>query len=126
MLSANRFTLGLALLALAPPLWSDAVAGVPTQDPPSVTVRYHDLNLNSPQGVTVLYQRIRGAASEVCHSFEGREPLRRQLLQNDCFAGAVANAVRTVHNEALSAYHWQQVRGHRTHEGDVPTSVARR
>lgn len=125
MLYPNRFMLGLAVLALA--FWvSDAAAGVSAQDPPFVTVQYHDLNLNNAQGVTVLYQRIRGAASEVCRSFEDREPLKLQLLRKDCVANAVANAVRTVHNDALSAYHWQQVRGHRTHEGDAPASVARR
>jgi UrcA family protein len=127
MFSPNRFMLGLVVLALAPGLWvADAAAGVSAQDRPSVTVRYHDLNLSSSQGVTVLYQRIRGAASEVCQSFEGREPLERQLLLTDCFGQAVANAVRAVHSDALSAYHWQQIRQHRTHESDTPAVVARR
>jgi UrcA family protein len=125
MFNPNRFMLGLAVLALAP--WvADAAVSVSAQDPPSVTVRYQDLNLNSSQGVTVLYQRIRGAASKVCRSSDGREPLKQQRLLSDCFADAVANAVHAVHNDALSAYHWQQVRRHRTHEGDAPTSVARR
>ena len=127
MFNPNRFMLGLAVLALPSALWAaDAAAAVSVQDPPSVTVRYYDLNLNSSQGVTGLYQRIRGAASEVCRSFEGREPLERQVTRNDCFTQAVANAVRAVHSDALSAYHWQQIRQHRTHESDTPTSVARR
>src|SRR5271169_3963388 len=119
MFNPNRFVLGLAVLALSPALRvADAAAAVSARDPPSVTVRYYDLNLNSSQGINGLYQRIRGAASEVCRSFEGWEPLERQVQRNDCFAHAVANAVRAVHNEALSAYHWQQVRRHRTHESD--------
>jgi UrcA family protein len=127
MFDLNRFMLGLAVLALTPAVnVANATAGASAQDPPSVTVRYHDLNLNSSQGITALYQRIRGAAGEVCRAFEGREPLERQLLRNDCFAHAVANAVRTVHNDALSAYHWQQIRRHRTHEDDAPISVAKR
>jgi UrcA family protein len=127
MFNPNRFMLGLAVLALPSALWAaDAAAAVSAQDSPSVTVRYYDLNLNSSQGVTGLYQRLRGAASEVCRSFEGREPLERQAARNDCFTHAVANAVRAVHSAALSAYHWQQIRRHRTHESDTPTSVARR
>jgi UrcA family protein len=126
MFNPNRFMLGLAVLALPSALWvADAAAAVSAQDPSSVTVRYHDFNLNSSEGITGLYQWIRGAAREVCRSFEGRE-LERQVQRNDCFAHAVANAVRAVHNDALSAYHWQQVRRHRTHESDAPTSVARR
>ena len=127
MFNSNRFMLRLALLSLPLALWAaDAAAAVSAQDQPSVTVRYHDLNLNSSQGVAGLYQRIRGAASEVCRSFEGREPLERQVRRNDCFAHAVANAVHAVHSDALSAYHRQQIRQQRTHESDTPASVARR
>ena len=39
----------------------------------SVTVRYHDLNLNSPEGVASLYGRIRRAADQVCHTMQSRE-----------------------------------------------------
>lgn len=127
MFNSNRFMLGLALLSLPLALWAaDAAAAVSAKDQPSVTVRYYDLNLSSSQGVAGLYQRIRGAASEVCRSFEGREPLERQLRRTDCFAHAVANAVHAVHSDALSAYHRQQIRQHRTHESDTPASVARR
>jgi UrcA family protein len=127
MFNPNRFVLGLAVLALPSALWAAAAAAaVSAQEPPSVTVRYYDLNLSSSQGVTGLYQRIRGAASEVCRSFEGREPLERQMTRNDCFTHAVASAVRAVHSDALSAYHWQQIRQHRTHERDTPASLARR
>jgi UrcA family protein len=119
MFNQKRFMLGLAVLALPSVLWAaDAAAAVSAQDPLSVTVRYYDLKLNSSQGVT--------AASEVCRAFEGREPLERQVARNDCFTHAVANAVRAVHSDALSAYHWQQIRQHRTHERDMPTSVASR
>ena len=69
MFNQKRFMLGLAVLALPSVLWAaDAAAAVSAQDPLSVTVRYYDLKLNSSQGVTDLYQRIRGAASE----FAGR------------------------------------------------------
>jgi UrcA family protein len=127
MFNSNQFMLGLALLALPLAPWAaEAAAAASAQDQPSVAVRFYDLNLNSSQGVAGLYQRIRGAASEVCGSFEGREPLERQVRRNDCFAHAVANAVHAVHSDALSAYYRQQIRQHRTHESDTRASVARR
>ena len=66
--------------------------------------------------------------SEVCQSLEGRKPLEVQAIQNDCLAQAVANAVRADHRGplVLSAYHWQQIRQHRTHGSDTPAVVARR
>ena len=53
-----------------------ATAAVSDEAAPSVTVRYHDLNLNDPEGVAVLYGRIRRAADEVCHPLDGGDPMR--------------------------------------------------
>jgi UrcA family protein len=91
----------------------------------SVTVRYHDLNLNSPEGIASLYGRIRGAADQVCRSLESRE-LERKAMWNDCVNHAVADAVHAVNNRTLSAYHWQRIRGWRHHDIDAPTTVALR
>jgi UrcA family protein len=102
-----------------------ATAAVSGEDAPSVTVRYHDLNLNSPEGIGTLYGRIRGAAGEVCRPLEGRE-LARKSLWNQCFNHAVADAVKAVHNRTLSAYHWQRIRGWKQREIDSPTTVASR
>jgi len=92
---------------------------------PSVTVRYHDLNLNSPQGVASLYGRIRGAAEQVCRSMESRD-LTRKAEWQQCFNHAVADAVRTVNNAPLSAYHWQRIRGWKHRDIETPTTVASR
>jgi UrcA family protein len=89
----------------------------------SVTLQYHATDLDTPEGVASMYRRIRGAAAEVCSPFEGRS-LERKLLWNDCFSHAVANAVRATHNEALSAYHWQRIRGWKHPESEVPASLA--
>jgi UrcA family protein len=80
---------------------------------PSVTVRYHDLNLNSPEGVASLYGRIHAAALDVCRQAEGPQLVNRVLWSqwNECVAHAVANAVKDVHNEKLSTYHWERIRG---------------
>jgi UrcA family protein len=82
-------------------------------EPPSVTVRYHDLNLSSPEGVASLYGRIHAAALDVCKQEEGPQLVSRVLWTgwNECVAHAVANAVQAVHNEKLSAYHWERIRG---------------
>jgi UrcA family protein len=91
----------------------------------SVTVRYHDLNLNSPEGVASLYGRIRVAAEQVCRTLESRDLMRKAQWQ-DCFSHAVANAVKAVNNAPLSAYHWQRIRGWKHHDIETPTTVASR
>lgn len=91
----------------------------------SVTVRYHDLNLNSPEGVASLYGRIRRAADEVCHTLKTRE-LARESFWNDCVNHAVADAVKAVHNAPLSAYHWQRIRSWKHRDIETPTTVASR
>jgi UrcA family protein len=90
------------------------MAATPVDEaPPSVTVRYHDLNLTSPEGVAGLYRRIHAAAVDVCESAEGPQLVNRMFWTewNFCVDHAVANAVNAVHNEKLSAYHWQRIRG---------------
>jgi UrcA family protein len=80
---------------------------------PSVTVRYYDLNLNSPEGVASLYGRIHAAALDVCKQAEGAQLVNRVFWSewNECVAHAVSNAVKDVHNEKLSTYYWERIRG---------------
>lgn len=121
----NTRALAAFVLAAAPTLlFSEfATAAVGGDAAPSVTVRYHDLNLGSPEGVASLYGRIRGSAAAVCRSLESRE-LTRKALWNDCVSHAVANAVNAVHNRPLSAYHWQRIRGWKHHEVETSTTLA--
>ena len=102
-----------------------SAAAVSDDAEPSVTVRYHDLNLNSPEGIASLYGRIRGAAGQVCRPLENRE-LERKAAWNYCFNHAVADAVRAVNNRTLSAYHWQRIRGWKHRDIEAPTTVASR
>ena len=94
---------------------------------PSVTVRYHDLNLNSREGIASLYGRIRAAAVNVCESVEGPQLVNRVFWSewNACINHAVANAVDTVHNEKLSAYHWERCRGWKLRSMATLMSAAR-
>ena len=65
----TSLTFALATSALA--LMSvTAQAGAP--EPLTRTVSYSDLNLDSPAGAKVLYQRLRTAAETVCHPLQGR------------------------------------------------------
>ena len=96
----------LAILAL---LFAQPGMAVPRVDEaPSVTVRYYDLNLDTPEDVASLYGRIRAAAIDVCTQSEGS--LRINRVYWECVAHAIANAVKDVHNEKLSAYHWERIR----------------
>ena len=90
-----------------------AVAGATPVEAPTTRVQFHDLNLGDAKAVATLYSRIRNAAAEVCKSAEGPQLVNRMFWRewNDCFDHAVADAVQTVHNEKLSAYHWERIRG---------------
>jgi UrcA family protein len=128
MLNSHRSivrTLAVIALAGAPSLLlADlATAAVVGEAAPSVTVRYHDLNLNSPAGIAGLYARIRGAAGEVCRTLESRD-FERKSYWDVCFNHAVADAVKQVHNRTLSAYHWQRIRGWKTPRDRDPTTLA--
>jgi UrcA family protein len=103
----------LAISALSAAQSAPALARV--DEAPSIIVRYHDLNLDNPQGIASLYGRIHGAAVDVCKSEEGPQHINRVLWDewNTCINHAVAEAVRAVHNEKLSAYHWERIGGWR-------------
>ena len=114
MSAFHRINLRAAALLVMPALFAHSAMAAPRVDEaPSETVRYHDLNLNSPEGVAGLYRRIQGAAADVCQSVEGSAFVNRLFWTewNDCVSHAVANAVKTVHNDNLSAYHWERIRG---------------
>jgi UrcA family protein len=130
MFTSNRFiarNVAVAALTVLPSLVAieSASAGVGAGDAPSVTVRYGDLNLTSQEGIASLYGRIRNAAAAVCSALDGRDRMR-EMLWHDCYNHAVANAVQTVHNETLSAYHFHRIRGPGHRDVEAPTNLASR
>jgi UrcA family protein len=110
----------LSVLAVA---FFPALAQANSGEARSITVQYHTTDLDTPEGVATLYRRIRAAAADVCSPFEGRL-LEQKVVWNECFSHAVANAVHTVNNEALTAYHWQQIRGWKQPQIETPPSLA--
>jgi UrcA family protein len=94
-----RCVLPLATLLCAlgtTPSWS-------APKPPSVTVSYRDLDLSSVAGATTLYQRIQGAARQVC-GYAGADLIEQEIWKA-CYRSATADAVRQVHNPLLTAVH---------------------
>ena len=79
------------------------------EEPRTALVGYQDLDLRADAGTAALYSRIRRAALAVCRPEDSRQ-LARYERANDCYAHAVAAAVKAVHNERLSAYHWQKIK----------------
>lgn len=99
--------LTLSVMFLARP----AQAIISASDSLSVTVSYHDLNLDTAAEVRTLYARIQAAAVTVCTlPDDGRPGDRAFRAERDhCVNHAVARAVRSVGNDKLSAYHWQRI-----------------
>lgn len=130
MFNSHQVLVRMVALAVLPALSTagSAFAAVAAEAPPAVTVRFDDLDLNSKQDVASLYQRIETAATEVCRPAEGPQSVSRShwTAWNECFYHAIAKAVRTVHNDQLTAYHWQRIRGWNYQAADVPATVASR
>lgn len=81
-----------------------ASATVNAGDTPSRVVSYGDLNLDSHEGISRLYSRIKSAAKDVC------EPLvfsvtSAYLLQVRCQERAVEQAVADVRSDRLTTFH---------------------
>jgi UrcA family protein len=76
----------------------------------SETVKFQDLNVNTPAGVEVLYRRIHSAARRVCEPPSGWPQLVGSAA---CTRDAEARAVAKVNLPSLTAY-YQAKTGDRT------------
>lgn len=104
----NRFTTTMMISALG--LGSQLADAASPQDPPAVIVRFADLDLSHTQGVTVLYQRLKGAAETVCAAQNGRD-LGSQTRYKTCWESALGTAVAKVDQPALTAIYRAQFKG---------------
>ena len=64
-----------------------------------ITVKYADLNLASPSGALVLYERIRTAAQSACNYFW----FETDAAEARCVQNTIASAVTKINRPALSA-----------------------
>jgi UrcA family protein len=79
-------------------------------DPPSVTVRFADLDLNGAAGSATLYKRLSVAARAVCRELDPRDsgagalmPARQQQYQG-CMDKAIIGAVAKINRAAFTSY----------------------
>jgi UrcA family protein len=98
--TANRRPLAFSSAMLLACVWiaAPAFAGEQLR---SETVKFRDLNVNTPQGVQALYGRIHAAAWHVCTS---SDPIQ-QLGASDCARKAEAKAIETVNLPQLTAFY---------------------
>ena len=74
----------------------------------SVKVKLTDLDLGTAEGVQVLYKRIEKAARRVCNDDAEPGDPRWHSHWRYCYKTAVANAVRDVNNQWLTAMHQEK------------------
>lgn len=101
----NRFTTTMMILSLG--FGCQLANAARPQDPPTVIVRFADLDLTHSQGVAVLYKRLRNAAETVCTPQNGRD-LASQTRFEMCWRSALDTAVGTVDQPAVTAYYRAQ------------------
>jgi UrcA family protein len=79
--------------------WTSAQASEET--PPTKTVKFADLDIQTVEGAKVLYHRIRLAADQVCLEIV-RDPVMREAARG-CIDKAIDNAVKKVNAPYLTA-----------------------
>jgi UrcA family protein len=92
-----------ALLCFNSPLISAADAS--HEDGRTKVVWFGDLNLSNPEGVAVLYRRIKAAAHRVCAERSTRSLLIWSRAEAECKRAAIARAVASVNHERLAVLH---------------------
>jgi UrcA family protein len=104
-LSYVRRSLAVAGAFAALTVATTSIAAASSDDsPPSVSVRYDDLDLSSTAGANVLYHRISVAARQVCPDLYSRD-LEVVAVADRCYASAVSKAVAEVNNPHLAMVH---------------------
>jgi UrcA family protein len=101
-LTASTGLRGLIVIAIMGALASSfgvVWAADASTDSVSVNVRFADLNMSSPTGALVLYNRIQRAADNACSYYW----FKTDADQNRCVQGAIANAVAKVNHPRLFA-----------------------
>lgn len=98
--------IAMAALVLAGLGTAGNVAASESETLPSKVVNFSDLNLHSPAGVKVLYQRIVRAAGSVCRQQMGVYPLIIPTEIKACSNESVDRAIAQVGLPALSEMHF--------------------
>ena len=103
-----KFSL-FGLILASVPVITNAADSIKFNGEKSVTVSYGDLDITRAEGVKVLYRRLKNAANEVCGVHVGdREILGVITVKNKCVKSAIADAVKSIHNDQLDALHYRE------------------
>jgi len=92
----------LRMVLAAAAVFAAFAAGAHADDVLNVHVKYGDLNVGTQAGATVLYQRIRQAADQVCGKADVRDLAGAARVQA-CTGQAIAAAVAAVGVPTLTA-----------------------
>ncbi len=103
-LTQFRRSLAVAGAFAALTVATTSFAAAPSVDPPTVSVRFNDLNLSTTAGVNTLYHRISVAARQVCPDVYSRD-LAVVAAGDRCYANAVSQAVRQLKNPQMAVVH---------------------
>jgi UrcA family protein len=96
----NRIPLALSAAMLLTCVWA-APSAFADEQVRSETVKFHDLNVDTPEGVQALYGRIHAAAKRVCSE---TDPILQQGAAS-CARKAEANAIEKLSLPQLTAYY---------------------
>ncbi len=102
--AARNTSIALAIAAIMAFTLAASVAHAhPPGDSPRKAVTFGDLNLDTPEGAAVLYQRITTAARKVCNIFgDSIFPEARVAAEKACIDDAVTHAVMQVNRPLLT------------------------
>lgn len=100
-----------AAVALTIGLFSPfATAADPQVQTRQVTVRFAELDLQKPAGISELYRRIKAAASQACYGAGSSFGRVDYAEFQRCREAAVANAIRDLDNGPLADLHARAAR----------------
>jgi UrcA family protein len=102
-MKTSNYTKQIAMASIAAICVASATMGAHADETgaPTRTVRYADLDLNTPAGISVLYKRIRYTAEEVCDGAKWRG-LAEAAAAKACVDHAVYVSVHSVNNAKLT------------------------
>jgi len=81
-----------------------------SDSPPSVVVKFDDLNTSTPQGIHALYTRLSAASAQVCGNRSTWYP-KEFWSQKECARSTLDNLVTRLNLPRLTALHRESTHG---------------
>jgi UrcA family protein len=111
MSNPNRsFAIGVSCIVIGLALNASPAFAALSDNPPSLTVKYEELDLSKSAGAKELYRRIKRAAKAVCREAIDYRNLQESGRYAQCIQGATDEAVREVDKPLVSALWKSQTR----------------